>query len=186
MGWRLTWTAFSVSVGLCLSVTCLSAGQSQSAPNPSLPPSVKLSKVEVRLTHKAYGGGCGVPRCIKYNVRVTGNGVVEYEDIGGEPRESSQRRNVPVEEVVALVDAFVRARFFEANARYTGNPVARREGDSIRFGQSGGADRPESDLTLRLGNQTKTVHLSMGFPEELGRLRDQVDKMGGPAAWPKK
>lgn len=177
--------AFSVALFVGIAATGVSA-DFQSAPNPSLPNSVKLSEVEIRLTHKAYGGGCGVPRCIEYNVRVTGNGVVEYEDIGGEPRQPFQRRKVPVEQVVALVDAFVRARFFEANARYIGNPVASQEGDAIRFGQSGGADGPESDLTLRLGNQMKTVHLSMGFPDELGRLRDLVDKMGGPGAWPQK
>lgn len=155
------------------------------APTPFLPDSVKLSEVEIRLAMLGGGGGCP-GRCMKYNVRVSGDGMVEFEDPGGEPRISPQSRRVPVEQVVSLVDAFVRVRFFDAASSYTGSRHARRDGEFLRFDTSGPADAVNWDLTLRLGNQTKTVRLVADFPEELGRVRDLVDTIGGPRAWSQK
>ena len=162
----------------------LAAAVLQAAPqaNPSLPNSVKLSEVEIRLARTTTGGCSG--RC-EYTVWVKGDGVVEYEAAGDGPHQRLQRR-VPVEEVVSLVDAFVRARFFEAAPSYTGIRTARRDGDVIHFDAGAMTDGANWDLTLRLGTQTKTVRLYYGFPEELARLRDRVDKMGGPDAWPQK
>lgn len=177
--------AFAIALLLGGPFVRLSAERLQSTQNPSLPNSVKLSDVEIHLALLGGGGGC-FRRCMKYNVRVKGDGVVEFEDLGDAPRLPFQRRRVPVDEVVSLVDAFVRARFFEAAPSYTGSRSARREGDSINFDIRGMSDGLTWDLTLRLGSQTKTVRLYDGFPEELGRLRDLVDKMGGPAAWPTK
>jgi hypothetical protein len=157
------------------------SGQTSAPSGAALPPSSKLSEIEIRLAYESHGGCVG--RCIKYRVVVSGNGVVEYEDLGGEPRDPPQRRNVPIDEVVALVNDFVRARFFEASAKYEDEPVAVRQGDSLRFLVRGGADGPEWDLTLRVSAQVKTVHLYMGFPFEFGRLRDRIDSMGGPKAW---
>lgn len=152
------------------------------APNPSLPYSVKLSDLEIGLALLGGGGGCS-GRCMKYNVRVRGNGLVEFQDLGGEPRLPFQRRRVPVDDVVALVDAFVRARFFAALPSYNGSRAARRVGDSIHFDIRVMSDGQNWDLTLRLGTQLKTVRLYYDYPDELGRLRDMVDKMGGPQAW---
>jgi hypothetical protein len=148
---------------------------------PVLPSSSKLSDIEIRLAYESHGGCFG--RCIKYVVVVRGEGIVEYEDLGGEPRDHPQQRTIPVDEVVSLVDAFVRARFFEAPAAHVSQPMASRDGDSIRFLQSGGADGPEWDLTFRVGTPVKTLHLYMGFPAEFGRLRDLVERIGGPKAW---
>jgi len=156
-------------------------GQTSAPSGPALPPSSMLSEVEMRLAYEGHGGCVG--RCIKYRVVVRGDGLVDYEDLGGEPRDRPQRRTVPIDEVVALVNEFVRARFFEAPAKYENEPVAVREGDSLRFLVKGGVDGPEWDLTLRVGTQVKTVHLYMGFPVEFGRLRDLVEHIGGPKAW---
>ena len=127
-------------------------------------------------------GGC-VGRCIAYRVVIRGDGVVEYNDLGGEPRDPPQRRTIPVDEVVSLVNEFVRTRFVDAPAKYVGDSKYLREGDSLRLLGSGGADGPEWDLTLRVGTLVKTVHLYMGFPAQFGRLRDLVERIGGPKAW---
>jgi hypothetical protein len=167
---------------LCLAVTPdVASGQTISPAAPVLPSFSKLSDIEIRLAYETHGGCPG--RCIKYVVVVRGEGIVEYEDLGGEPRDRPQRRTIPIDEVVSLVDAFVGARFFEARANYNSEPLARREGDSIRFLERGGADGPEWDLTFRVGSQVKTIHLYMGFPAEFGLLRDMVERIGGPKAW---
>jgi hypothetical protein len=158
-------------------------GQSSVPSGPALPLAVKLSEVEMRL-NRFSGGGC-LGRCIRYRVVVRGDGVVEYEDFGSEPRDPSHRRTIPIDEVVALVNQFVSARFFDAPAKYERERWYQREGDSLGLLGSGGADGPTWDLTLRLGTQVKTVRLYLAFPLDLARLRDAVDQMGGPTAWTK-
>ena len=106
-----------------------------------------------------------------------------YEDLGGEPRDRSQRRTIPIDEAVALVNEFVRARFFEAPAKYVDELLVRRDGDSIEFVRQMSFDGPEWDLTFRVGTQVKTVRLHMGFPVEFERLRDRIVDIGGPKAW---
>jgi hypothetical protein len=176
--------AHILAAGLCLadSAPFQAATAQQSATNaPVLPASAKLADVEMRLVSGGSGGCLG--RCIKYAVLVRGDGVVEYEDIGGEPRDPFQRRTIPIAEAVALLNEFVRARFFEAPARYDHYRVARRDADSVHFDRHSQSDGPEWDLTLRLGTQVKTVHLYIGFPVEFGRLRDLLVAIGGPKAW---
>lgn len=165
----------------CLHFPEAVAGQVPTTPDPFLPAVTNLSDIEVRLAYEGHGGCVG--RCIKYRVVIHGDGVVEYEDLGGEPREPFRRRTIAIDEVVGLVNEFVRARFFEASASYENEPVAIRQGDALHFALRGGVDGPEWDLTLRAGAAVKTVHLYMGFPAELGRLRDLVESIGGPRAW---
>ena len=157
------------------------AGQATVSSGLVLPPTALLSDIELTLAYAVYGGCVG--RCISYRVIVRGTGVVEYKDLGGEPRDPDQQRSIPVDQVVSLLNEFARARFFEAPASYTTEPVAVREGQSVRFLFRGGADGPEWDLTVRVGTQSKSVHLYMGFPSELGRLRDLLDSIGGSRAW---
>ena len=101
------------------------SGQPLLPTGPVLPSLAKLSDIEIRLAYESHGGCLG--RCIEYAVVIRGEGIVEYEDLGGAPRDRPQQRTIPVEEVVSLVDAFIRARFFEALDKYDHEPVARRE-----------------------------------------------------------
>ena len=46
-----------------------------------------------------------------------------------------------------------------------------------------GADEPQTDLTLRIGDRRKTVSLYSNYPAELGKLRELVERIGGPQVW---
>jgi len=173
-----------LAVGLLLGCAVSSQAAPRQTPGPSrpfVPADSKLSDIEVQLAFETHGGCYG--RCIKYRVAVRGDGVVQYEDLGNEPRDQPQRRTIAIDEVVSLVNDFVRARFSDAPARYDEEPVAFRRGDLLNFALRGGADGPDWDLTLRVGSHVKTIHLYKGFPIELGRLRDRVESIGGPKAW---
>jgi len=146
-----------------------------------LPASAPLSDVEITLAYETHGGCPG--RCIKYRVSIRGDGLVQYEDFGGEPRDSPQRRSIPVDDVVSIINDFLKAGFFDAPARYEHPTVARRDRNSLVLLSHTGADGPEWDLTLRFGAQVKTVHLYLGYPPDLARLRDIVEQVGGPKAW---
>lgn len=148
---------------------------------PVLPKESPLSEIDVRLDYELHGG-CVGPCTRKYRVEVHGDGAVSYEVL--DPIGQRQRRTIAVDQVVSLVNEFVRARFFEASASYDEEPVAVRQGHSVRFLLRGGSDGPEWDLRLRVGTQVKVVHLYRGFPTDLGRLRDMVDQIGGPKVWP--
>jgi hypothetical protein len=92
---------------------------------------------------------------------------------------------MPVAEIASLVTDVLRARFFNAHHTYLDSaPIARVDGQSLRFSFSHGIDGGIWDLTLRLGAVTKTVRLhGRRIPGELLRLRELVESIGGPKAW---
>jgi hypothetical protein len=147
-----------------------------------LPPSLLPSDIEIQMSVHTYGGCSG--RCIDYRVTITGDGTVRYEDLASPPLRARTRK-VPIEEVVALTNEFVRARFFDAAPRYDGDRFYRLQDGKLELLAHGAADGMKSDLILRLGSAQKSVHLYIDFPAYLGRLKDLVDQMAGPTAWPR-
>ena len=145
-----------------------------------LPGTVPLSEVEIRLTVSG-GDGC-FGRCTNYSIVIRGDGLVQYDDVA-QPPLPRQTRRVPVDEVVSLVNEFVRARFFEAPHRFVGTSFYKLEDDRLQLNGSGSAGRPNQDLSFRLGPLQKSVYLYMEYPDYLARLRDLVVQMGGPKAW---
>ena len=145
---------------------------------PVLPSSISPNEVEIRMTRRA-GGGC-YGRCLHYRVTISGDGTVRYEDLASPPVPQRIRR-VAVDEVVALANEFVRARFLEAHpVRYVGESFYVLQNGQLVLHGSGAIDIPIWDLSFRLGTLENSVHLEHGIPNHLGRLRDLVDKLGGP------
>jgi len=128
-----------------------------------------------------------VGACSDYHVDIHGDGIVEYEGNGPAYPSGRRRRQIDRDEVVSLVNDFLRARFFEAQSEYGLTSFVVRDGDVLRLRGRGGADEPREVLTLRLGGRTKTVTLRR-FPEailptELTHLVDRIDAIGGPGVW---
>jgi hypothetical protein len=167
-------TATALSIGSRI------AAQSPTAPHGALPIAVPLADVDIRLLRNT-GGGC-FGRCVHYQVTVRGDGTVRYEDLAAPPLPPKQRA-IPEADVVALINEFVGARFFDAAERYVGRSFYALEGRQLQLRGSAGFDGPEWDLSLRLGEVEKSVHLYLGYPENLGQLRDHVDSIGGPKSW---
>jgi hypothetical protein len=128
------------------------------------------------------GGGC-VGRCVRYRVTVSGNGAVTYEDLVEDPQSVRRQRSISVDEVVALLNEFLRAGFLEARDRYVGASFYARQGGQLVLRVRGGADGTTWDLSLRVGGLRKSVHLYMDYPDALGKMRDRVENLGGPQAW---
>jgi len=154
--------------------------QSPAVAPPPLPTLVPVSELEVRLDRDT-GGGC-FGRSVHYRVTIRGDGTVIYEDLA-DPPVAARQRVVAADDVLGLVNEFIRARFFDASDRYVGSSFYVRQNDQLLLRGSGGADGPSWDLSLRLGRLAKTVHLYLGYPEYLAKLRDRVDQLGGPQAW---
>lgn len=91
---------------------------------------VPLSDVEVRLV-RTPAGGCVDPCPNNYTVSIRGDGTVDYEGTG--PVKGLRTRSVSPDEVVTLVNEFLRARFFNALDTYTACCSSLvRNGDSQR------------------------------------------------------
>jgi hypothetical protein len=162
---------------------CVASAQSTSMPSTAL-----LSDVEISLVTGGHGGCVG--RCVDYHITVRGDGVVELEDVGTPPRAATQRRSITSDEVVSLVNEFLRARFFDAMNRYDTITFVVRQDDKVLLRSSGGIDGGAIYLTMRLGTLKKTVHLSNNVPVELRALANSVLRIGGrpelPQTWPSK
>jgi hypothetical protein len=168
----------STFAALVLGVLFISTLHSQA---PFLPTAVSPSDVEIRMTRRHGGGGCYI-RCVNYRVSISGDGTVRYEDLTPPPAPQRTRR-VAVDDVVALANEFVRARFLEAPGRFDGESFYVLENGQLAIRRSGGADHPTWNLSFRLGTHQNSVHMELGIPDYLARLRDLVDKLGGPGAW---
>jgi Domain of unknown function (DUF6438) len=147
--------------------------------------SYPLSEVEVRLVRTPHGG-CFGP-CSIYAVTVRGDGTVTYDGTviysGAGQVAGVRTRSISVDEVVSLVNEFLRARFFDAPVSYCGESLIVRKGDTVTMYGSCGADEPQTDLTLRIGDRRKTVTLYSNYPADLGRLPELVESIGGPQVW---
>jgi hypothetical protein len=146
-----------------------------------LPSSVRLTDVEIRLVT---GGGDGcVGRCVNYRIIVRGDRTVELEDVGSSPTAKTQKRSIAEGEVVALVNEFFKARFFDALDTYAGTSSVVLKGESLLLLGHDGGTRGWVEITMTLGSATKTVRLQESVPVELERLKDLVWRIGGPEAW---
>ncbi len=75
-----------------------------------------LSEIEMELQVSG-GDGCS-GRCVAYRVQILGGaGLVTYTDFGGEPRDAPQQREISTEEIVAVLNQFLRARFLDAQPK---------------------------------------------------------------------
>jgi hypothetical protein len=170
-----------VGVGLAAQSPNPRFGRPKPEPAPvALPSSVALSDIHISLLRGGSGGCAG--RCVNYRVTIHGDGTVEYEDLAAPPLPARERK-VEVAEVVALTNEFIDGRFFEAPARYVGRSFYVLQGEQLLLRRTSASDGPEWDLSLRLGNLEKSVHLYRDYPDHLGRLRDRVDQIGGLKSW---
>jgi len=177
---------FVIGVASWVLVASAYDASAQSTPMPS---TALLSEVEISLVTGGHGGCVG--RCVDYHITVRGDGVVELEDVGTPPRAATQRRSITSDEVVTLVNEFLRARFFDAMDRYdTVTSVVRQDDKVLLRSSSGGIDGGAIELTMRFGTLKKTVHLSNNIPVELRALANSVLRIGGrpelPQTWPSK
>jgi hypothetical protein len=175
----------AVVVGIGL--TSLSAQQGTALKAVALPESVRLSEVAIQW-QSGGGDGCAGD-CSNYFIIIRGDGLVTLKDLGWGDRPArfaTRQRSIPADSVVALLDAFLKARFFESPDNFKNRSVAIRKGDTLFLNSSvGGVGAGWVDMTVRLGTVTKTVRLGGETPTDLARLRDRIFEIGGPKApWP--
>lgn len=163
----------------CVSPSAVAHAQQSSSAAP-LPTVLKPLEIEMQLTYEGHGG-C-FKRCIRYRVTVRGDGFVQYDDLGGEPREPSQWRLVSMDETLAIVNELLQAGVTDAPVALERRPLLWRDDEFVKLGFQGGGDE-DWNIILRLGSWTKALKLEGGSPLPFIRVRDQIVRIGGPNAW---
>ena len=134
-----------------------------------------LKSVTVAMTREGLCGSAlpdpqDVAQCPTYSVTLTGDGTVRYEGRVGVRTLGARTHQVSAEEVRALVDEFMAARFFTLRERYDSVPLP----DGLVHVQFHGV---RTVLTLSVGGKKKTVTDFYGTPASVLRLGRRVDEV---------
>jgi len=155
-----------------------------------LPESAPLSEIEIQWQDGG-GDGCGaidIAECNYHRITVRGDGLVALEELGWSANAAvvgPRQRSIPTDNVVALLDDLLKARFLEAPSTFAGRRTAVRKGDSAFFySMGGGAGWRWVDLTLRVGANAKTVRLDDQTPQDMRTVERRIWDIGGPKTWP--
>lgn len=145
-----------------------------------LPTILKPLDIEIQLAYEGHGG-C-FKRCMRYRITLRGDGSVQYDDLGGEPREPSRRRRASMDETLSIVNELLQAGVTDAPLAPEGRPLLSRDGESLKLEFRGGGEE-EWNILLRLGGWTKALKLKRESPLPFMRVRDRIVRIGGPNAW---
>jgi hypothetical protein len=126
---------------------------------------IPLSEVEISLEKTSCYGPCPV-----YSLYIYGDGTVLYEGIENVRVVGEQRSSISAEEVVNLVNGFLKSKFLEAPSDYTSIEIASLENGSLVLGQSAGFDGSTTTLYFRLGERSNAMHLLYNHPVEVIEL----------------
>lgn len=121
--------------------------------------------------------------CPSYRVVVSGNGDVVFEGLGFVDAIGVHQAAIELDDFVALVNEFLRVRFFDALDRYEGRQLVQRRGDKLFMYSQTESDHPSTILTIRLGDHEKTVVLYNNYPSDLKSLADAVDSAAKTEQW---
>jgi Domain of unknown function (DUF6438) len=154
----------------CLAVALLCASGTAGAGD-----YIALSDVSMALERTACFGECPI-----YRVEVRGDGSVVYEGKQYVALAGRHEATIPIDQVISLVNAFLKARFFDALADYDDIVVASLEPDhSLGLYTGHMSDAPSTILEFELGERSKRVRLYQNYPIELEQLADLIDEVTG-------
>jgi hypothetical protein len=180
-----TQTRFVTASILLASAFCLSSGISMPGAAQRPPEAgqrtYQPSDISIGLERTPCFGGCPV-----YRLTVSGDGTVEYQGTRFVDTIGAARGTVDVDQVVLLVNEFLRVRFFGAMDRYAGEERVRRSGSGFLLESITVTDLPSQILTLKLGDRSKRVVLYDNVPVELAALPDLVDRTLRADQWVRK
>jgi len=128
---------------------------------------ISLSDVEVHLVRRP-AGGCVTPCATNYSVTVRGDGTVEYEGSG--LVEGPRTRSISPDDVVALVNEFLRVRFFNALDAYVACCSRLvRDGDTVALYGVGSADDPKCEADTAHRGKDENRDVAEGLPSRVGK-----------------
>jgi hypothetical protein len=121
--------------------------------------------------------------CPAYTVTIAGDGRITYQGkrfvavVG--PRED----RVAMEKVAALLNEFLKARFFDARDVYDETEEIKLVDGAYVPMTLDITDVPSAVLTLKLGSRQKRVVLRFNYPVELRELAARVDELAQTTRW---
>jgi len=142
------------------------------------PGSYNLDNVSITLERTECFGPCPV-----YRVTVSGHGDVLYEGLKFVDAIGIHQSTIAVDDVVGLLNEFLRVRFFDVLDKYEGQQFVQLEGDRLIMYRQTVSCHSSTILTLRLGDHEKSVVLYDNYPSDLKSLAETVDSAVNTKQW---
>lgn len=144
-----------------------------SATAPRGPQVHDLKAVKMSLQRTSCFGGCPA-----YSVVVQGNGTVLYEGAACITDKEPCTAQLDREEVIELLNAFLRVHFFDLRDEYDGTPIYTPwvGEDKFIIQTPRTTDLRSAILLLKIDDRTKAVRLRDGIPKELEELGQMMDE----------
>jgi len=147
---------------------------------PEQPPDTYvLDELAISLERTACFG-----RCPEYTVTISGTGQVVYEGLRNVRVVGRQEDTIDREKVVALLQGFYSAWFFDLRPEYVMNRSVEVDPDgTVHLREGSVADLPGAIVTFGAGPFSKRVVDYFGAPTALRELEAAIDETAGTDRW---
>ena len=139
----------------------------------------ELGEIRLSLERTRCLGSCPI-----YSVTLSGDGRVVYRGTDHVAVTGIQETAISDDDLIVLVNEFLRAHFFDAKDAYRERELISLEPErKYLLLNEVVTDRPSTILSLKLGDREKRVILYHNYPAELYDLAGLVDRMSGVTKW---
>lgn len=136
------------------------------------------SDITIALERTVCLGSCPV-----YRLTITGLGDIEYHGSKYVKTLGVHKAKMHEDDVLKLVNALLRVRFFDAEDDYDGFDLISRHDGRLILGHVMTSDVTPTIVTLRLGKYKKSVRLNSISPHELGNIPQLIDEAVDIERW---
>ena len=155
-----------------------SASAAPPAPATAFPSSYALDDVIIRMERTGCFGTCPI-----YSLQLKGDGAVVYNGIANVYIRGELRTYVPRQQVADLLHDFNRIGFFRLPNNIEAGQTLHLDGKRVEVMKLQRDDLPNTRITLRVGDSSKSVVYSQTAPEALVRIAERIDNLVNSARW---
>ncbi len=149
-----------------------------SAPTAQFPSSYALDDVIIRMERTGCFGTCPI-----YSLQLKGDGAVVYNGIANVYIRGELHTFVSRQQVADLLYEFNRIGFFRLPDTIEAGQTLHLDGKRVDVMKLQREDLPNTRITLRVGDASKSVVYSQTAPEALVRMAERIDNMVNTARW---
>ncbi len=150
----------------------------QAAPTMEFPSAYALDDVIIRMERTGCFGSCPI-----YSLQLKGDGAVVYNGIANVYIRGELRTYVSRQQVADLLSDFNRIGFFRLPDSIEAGQTLHLDGKRVDVMKLQRNDLPNTRITLRVGDASKSVVYSETAPEALVRMAKRIDNMVNSARW---
>ncbi len=148
------------------------------APTTEFPSAYALDDVIIRMERTGCFGSCPI-----YSLQLKGDGAVVYNGIANVYIRGELHTYVSRQQVADLLHDFNRIGFFRLPNTIEAGQTLHLDGKRVDVMKLQREDLPNTRITLRVGDSSKSVVYSETAPEALVQIAQRIDIMVNSARW---